>query len=92
VVAVMEQPLTTAEAARVAGVSEGSIRAWMKAGKLPHQTTPLGRLVDPIALAEVIAERERQQCERVRVRQVSRRTQARIRAALDGSGEREEPG
>jgi hypothetical protein len=71
-VAVMDEPLTTSEASRIAGVSEGTVRNWMKAGRLRHQTTPLGRLVDPIALADVIAAREREQRERVKRRQIGK--------------------
>ncbi|MGE0544591.1 MAG: helix-turn-helix domain-containing protein [Dehalococcoidia bacterium] len=54
----LNDALTPSEAARVSGVSESAIRQWMRAGKLAYVRTPLGRLVDPVALGELIAARE----------------------------------
>jgi excisionase family DNA binding protein len=72
-VAVMDGPITTSEASRIAGVSEGTIRSWLRSGRLPHQRTPLGALISPLALAEVIAVRERRQRETPRSRQIGGR-------------------
>jgi excisionase family DNA binding protein len=69
-VAVMDGPLTTSEAARIASVSEGTIRLWLRSGRLPHQPTKHGALISPLGLAGLIAERERRQREKPRTRQV----------------------
>ena len=64
------EKLTTSAAARVAGVSEQSIRAWAKAGALPHEVTPLGMLIARDDLETFLEARDRQRAQRVRVRQV----------------------
>jgi hypothetical protein len=50
--------LTTSEAARRAGVSSTSIRTWLKAGLLQAQSTPLGALIAPQDLDQVLAARD----------------------------------
>ena len=50
--------LTTSEAARVAGVSGATIRVWLRSGRLAHEQTALGALIDAAALGRLIAERE----------------------------------
>jgi excisionase family DNA binding protein len=50
--------LTPSEAARIAGVSADSIRSWLRSGRLASTATPLGRLIDPYALDQLISERE----------------------------------
>ena len=62
--------LTTSAAARRAGVSEQTIRSWMRRGLLAAEQTPLGALLDAADVDAAIAERERRQRERVRTRQV----------------------
>jgi predicted site-specific integrase-resolvase len=57
--AVIDERLTTASAARVAGVGEQTIRNWMRTGRLAFESTPLGALIDPASLGAVIADRER---------------------------------
>jgi excisionase family DNA binding protein len=59
--AVLDERLTTSEAARLAGVSKQSIRSWMRAGRLPHEVTPLGALIDPADLDALLLARERAQ-------------------------------
>lgn len=59
----MDTMLSTSEAARAAGVSEQTIRVWMRTGRLSAQQTPLGALIDPVALGRVIAVREAAQRE-----------------------------
>jgi len=66
--AVADGRLSTSAAARTAGVSENTIRLWMPSGRLSHESTPLGALIDPRALGEIIAARERTQRERVKSR------------------------
>lgn len=66
--AVIDQPLTTGAAARAAGVSEQTIRTWMRSGRLPAEQTPLGALIDRAALGQIIAEREAAQREREHAR------------------------
>jgi len=61
--AVVEK-LTPSAAARLAGVSEQTLRAWLKRGQLPCEQTPLGRLIDPVALGRFMGEREAAQRER----------------------------
>ena len=56
--AVVDERLTTSAAARVAGVSEQTVRSWARSGRLPVIATPLGMLIDRAALGQVIAERE----------------------------------
>jgi hypothetical protein len=63
--AVLDERLTTSAAARIAGVSEQSIRAWMRTGRLAHESTPLGALIDRASLGQVIAEREAARHDRV---------------------------
>ena len=55
--------LTTSEAARATGVSAETVRAWLRAGRLPCEPTPLGRLIDPADLGRLIGEREAQRRE-----------------------------
>jgi hypothetical protein len=50
--------LRPSAAARTAGVSERTIRVWLRAGRLPHVRMPLGRPIDPTTLGLFIAERE----------------------------------
>ena len=50
--------LTTAEAGRIAGVSEQTIRLWMRSGKLPSTKTKLGALIDPVRLGRLLSQRE----------------------------------
>lgn len=61
--------LRTGEAARLIGVSEQTIRAWVRDGRLPATRTPLGALVDAAAVAQLAAEREQAARERPRARQ-----------------------
>lgn len=75
-VAQMSDLLTTSEAARVAGVSSNSIRVWLRAGLLTAQSTPLGALIDPTELGQVIAAREQSQRERAKTRQLGGGTDA----------------
>ncbi len=65
--------LTTASAARRAGLSEGTIRQWLRDGVLPSTETPLGRLIDAADLEDFLEARERQRAQRVKVRQVGRK-------------------
>lgn len=51
--------LSPAEAARTLGVTPSRVRQLMAAGYLPHQWTPLGRLVDAAAVEAIRDERER---------------------------------
>jgi excisionase family DNA binding protein len=55
--AVLDQRLTTSQAARVAGVSDQTIRLWMRSGRLPHERTPLGALIDHAELERFLAMR-----------------------------------
>ena len=50
--------LTTSEAARAAGVSGATIRVWLRSGRLAHDATTLGALIDAASLGHIIAERE----------------------------------
>jgi hypothetical protein len=61
-----DERLTVSQAARLAGVSEGSIRSWAKAGIVNCEQTPLGRLISARSLGQVIAAREAEQRERSR--------------------------
>jgi predicted site-specific integrase-resolvase len=64
-VVTVDERMTTSAAARVAGVSEQTIRSWAKSGRLPVIATPLGMLIDPVTLGTVIAEREAAQREKI---------------------------
>lgn len=66
--AVIDERLTTSTAARVAGVSEQSIRLWMRSGRLAYESTPLGALIDRGSLGQLIGERERLARQRARAR------------------------
>ena len=68
-VAALDQ-LTTAQAARILAVSEQTVRAWVRMGKLPAQITALGALIDCQAVHDLAARRERDHSLRVRTRQV----------------------
>lgn len=57
-VVTLAELLTTTEAARVAGVSEQTVRQWMKSGKLPYTETKLGGLIDPVRLGRLLSQRE----------------------------------
>jgi hypothetical protein len=57
--AVEERWLSPAEAARALGLTPARIRQMMGSGYLPHQWTPIGRLVDAAAVEAIRAERER---------------------------------
>ena len=69
---VVLEKLNTAAAARIAGVGEGTIRAWARSGQLPHEVTVLGMLVARDDLESFLEARARRQRERVRVRQIGR--------------------
>ena len=64
--AATESRLTTSEAARIAGVSEQTVRQWLRLGVLRHERTPLGALIDAVALGQLIAAREARRRERGR--------------------------
>ncbi len=53
-----DERLTTGQAARAAGVSEQTIRQWLKAGALQYEQTPLGRLIDARSLGRLLTARE----------------------------------
>ena len=55
---IADDRLTTGAAARAAGVSEQTIRQWLKSGRLAHETTPLGRLIAAESLGMLISQRE----------------------------------
>ena len=63
-VAAIDTRLTVSQAARCAGVSEQTIRAWLRSGVLRHERTALGRLIDAADLGALIDERERRLRER----------------------------
>lgn len=66
--------LTTAEAARSLRLSEQTIRNLVRSGKLASVRTPLGSVIDPVAVAQLAAEREQAAVvPRIRVRQLGRR-------------------
>ena len=67
---VVLEKLNTAKAARIAGVGEGTIRAWAKSGQLPHEVTVLGMLIARDDLEHFLEARDRQREQRVKVRQV----------------------
>ena len=58
--------LRTSEAARMIGVSEQTIRAWVRACLLSHVQTPLGALIDSQAAHDLAAQRDQQARERRR--------------------------
>ena len=62
--AVLEQKLTTAQAARAIGVSEQTIRVWTRSRRLRAELTPYGALYDPVEVGRMIAQREAAQRER----------------------------
>ncbi len=69
----LDATLTTSQAARILGLSDQSVRALARSGKLPATQTPLGMLLDPLAVHALAAEREREQRERVTRRQAGNR-------------------
>jgi excisionase family DNA binding protein len=56
----MATGLTTGQAARRLGVSQQHVDVLTRSGKLAHIKTPLGRLIDPQAVAELDARRQAQ--------------------------------
>ena len=56
--AAIDTRVTTSEAARASGVSEQTIRTWVRAGILPAERTPLGALIDARDLGRLIQARE----------------------------------
>lgn len=56
--------LTPAEAARRLGVSVEAVRAWLKAGRIEHIRTKLGRLIPTDAVERLVVERQRRGGER----------------------------
>ncbi len=58
--AVLDETITTSEAARVLGVSEGRVRQFADSGALPALRTPHGRLFAPrdVPVAARLAELE----------------------------------
>ena len=70
-VAAIDTRMSVSQAARCAGVSEQAIRAWLRAGVLPAETTPLGRLIAAADLDRLIAARDAQRASTAKVRQVS---------------------
>ena len=59
-----ERWLSPAEAARALGLTPSRIRQMMGSGYLPHQWTPIGRLVNAAAVEAIRDERERRRLER----------------------------
>lgn len=55
--AATDQRLTTSAAARLAAVSEQTVRTWARSGHLPHEATPLGMLIDRRVLDAFLAQR-----------------------------------
>lgn len=49
--------LSTTQAARILGLSSERVRQLMVSGKLKHQRTPIGRLIDPRSIEELRRER-----------------------------------
>lgn len=49
--------LTPAETARELGLSVERVRQLLRSGRLPHQTTPLGRLIERRDVADLAARR-----------------------------------
>jgi len=56
--------LTPAEVARLLGVSVEMVRTWLKAGRIEHVRTPLGRLIPAAEVDRLAAERRQRGCER----------------------------
>ena len=56
--AVMDEKLTTSQAARALGVSEQTVRQWARSRRLRSEATPLGRLFDAVDVGRLIAIRE----------------------------------
>ncbi len=67
---VVLEKLNTAAAARIAGVGEGTIRAWAKSGQLPHEATVLGMLIARDDLEHFLDARQRQREQRIKTRRV----------------------
>ena len=55
--ATIADALSTSAAARRAGVSPEAVRVWVRTGRLPATTTPLGILIDRAELDRFLAER-----------------------------------
>jgi predicted site-specific integrase-resolvase len=53
----LDHYLSTSAAARIANVSDESVRNWMRKGLLEYTPTPLGRLISPADLAHVVIAR-----------------------------------
>ena len=70
--AVVLEKIGTSGAARLLGLSEQRVRQLAAAGQLPYEETPLGRLYAVDDVHRLIAQRERQARERVKVRQIGR--------------------
>jgi len=72
--AVLGETLTTGQAARALGVSEQSVRVWVRDGRLPAEITPLGALI-PHQAVETLRRSRAQSAEtpRIRSRQIGRR-------------------
>jgi excisionase family DNA binding protein len=66
----LEETVTTSEAARIAGVSAETIRLWLRDGRLPGQITPLGALIRRVDVDRLVTQREAARRDRVRTRQV----------------------
>ncbi len=65
----LDATLTTSQAARILGLTDQSVRALVRSGKLPAMTTPLGMLLDPLVVHALADQREREEWERVKSRQ-----------------------
>lgn len=55
--AMLSNWFTTAQAGRELGVTPAYIRLLCRQGRLPHETTPYGRLIDPAAVAAFAVQR-----------------------------------
>lgn len=53
----LEMSMTPSQAARRLGVSAQAISNYIKSGKLPAMKTPLGRLISPVDVEHLAAER-----------------------------------
>lgn len=67
--------LTTSQAARLLGVSEQSVRDFVRRGALEAVQTPHGSVIDSDDAHRLAATRERQRREKVRHRQIDRATE-----------------
>ena len=56
--------LTPSEAARRLGISVEMVRTWLKAGRIEHIRTKLGRLIPITEIERIAAERQRRGGER----------------------------